>query len=215
MRCPDDNAIREDWRRSKRGEPTLNAIHIARCDACSRKLHDCESLSKSLKSANLPATGAHVSPEVQVDLLANHLSRRERERVQAHAVECPECREEIVALAEIVVSQFSAEKVRRRANWLTNSFSALAGAAAVLVTLAFFPAAPRPTAQLPRVVITGTKGGASDAVRALRAIEPSDADLGFAIAVWERVAKDHPKDQIARAKLAELKRRQALMRRER
>lgn len=217
MRCPNDKAIREDWQRSRRGEPMLNAAHIADCECCRRKLADCETLAAALRSSDSASVGGHIAPELQAAYVEKRLTRREREQVDDHIATCSDCREELVALIEIVQDS-TACAPKRRSAFLVSGVSGLAGAAAMFLVLLAVPTMQpvlNTSAAKPGVVIYGSKGGPADATAALRAIEPASADLDFAIAVWTRVVKDHPSDKIAKLKLEELEQRKAQLERDR
>lgn len=210
MRCPNITEIREDWQRSKRGEPMLHASHIASCSDCHKKIEEFKLFSQAITTAGeQSAHGKHIEPEIQAAYVENTLSSTEQRNVESHLADCSECREAIADLAQVVY----ATKPKRVPLWakaLTNSVYFVGGATAALLVLFLLPSTiPTVTSKPTGVIIYGTKGGTSAAAAAMRAIEPSDSDLDFAIAVWESVTKANPNDRAAQIKLAELKKRKA------
>jgi anti-sigma factor RsiW len=195
----------------------LNAAHIADCEDCRRKLAECESMAAILKTDDRPVAGGHVPPELQAGYVEKQLTRQEREQVEEHVATCSDCREELVALSEIIQESTARSPVRWSA-FVTGGVSALAGAAAMLLIFLVMPTmqpGANPSVGRPGVVVYGSKGGPADATAALRVIEPSDADLDFAIAVWKRVVKDNPGDKVARLKLEQLEKRRSQLKRDR
>lgn len=209
MKCPDMNQLREDWQRSKRGLPMLYSSHIANCNACKKAVSEFESLSQMLAASDNQVPDQHPDIELQVAYIEKRLSVNERNQIESHLADCSECRNAIASIVEATQE----DRSERSSAWIgvvnKIAYGAI-GAAAVLLAIAILPVNIPKLAQTPGdVSIVGTKGDANPAISALRAIEPSDKDLDFAIAVWKKAYDINPGDKVAREKIKELEQRKA------
>lgn len=210
MKCPDERAILEDWQRSRRGETMLHASHIADCAKCRERLRDLEILGERLERADaVPETG-HLDGEARLAYVERSMPAKDREQVEKHLTYCTECRRDVMQL--VLAGHESPQRTPEIKWWrslVKGGGLALAGA---VVTIAFLLVCP----MLPNqqggsdVTVYGIRGTANrDAVAVLRAVNPSDSDLDFAIAVWRKALEMNPDDKLAAAKLAELENRRA------
>lgn len=208
MKCPNEGAILEDWRRSQRGEPMLYASHIADCEQCRVKMRTLATLREKLSQTQADPGADHLDGQTRLAYVEKSLPREDRMRIEKHIECCAECRRDVMD----VILAGEESLVRRTApTWWSSLVRggglAFAGAALTVAFLIVCPILPNQQAE-DGVAVYGTKGAShSDAGAALKAISPTDQDLDFAIAVWRKVVEMNPNDKLSAAKLAELENR--------
>ncbi len=205
MKCPNRQTIIEDWHRSRNGQPMRFSAHIAQCDQCSAIINEMEQLLRLSGKQTPPISADHLDADRRWNYINKSMNPTDRRIVEQHLLACKECREDVMLLIEA-----GSERAPSSPKWKPALFAgsySLLGAAAAVVIMLLNPMQPNQSSISP-VMVYGNKGGSAQNVdAALRAINPGDNDLEYAIAVWSKAREMNPSDRSIEARLDALKKR--------